>query len=62
MYDKIQGMMRNTHWRLLQGSQLLITMSFQEHGISSQVNYELYLMLVVKPEKIVDGTRLITLF
>ena len=36
MYDKIQSLMRRDTWEIFQGSQLLITMCFQEHGPSMQ--------------------------
>ena len=35
MYDEIQSLIRRDTWEIFQGSQLLITMCFQEHGPSS---------------------------
>ena len=32
--DEIQSLMRRDTWEIFQGSQLLITICFQEHGIS----------------------------
>ena len=35
MDDEIQSLMRRDTWEIVQGSQLLNTMCFQEHGLSS---------------------------
>ena len=35
MDDEIQSLMRRDTWYILQGSQLLIKMCFQKHGLSS---------------------------
>ena len=35
MDDEIQSLMRRYTWEIFQGSQLLITIFFQEHGLSS---------------------------
>ena len=35
MDDEIQSLMRRDTWEIFQGSQLLITICFQEHGLSS---------------------------
>ena len=36
MDDEIQSLMRRDTWDIFQGSQLLITICFQEHGLSSE--------------------------
>ena len=36
IYDEIQSLMRRVKWEIFQGSQLLITICFQEHGLSSE--------------------------